>query len=222
MLFIAVILAMTGNSCSKRGGKYIDQGEIDYNLSYAGNVNVPLEFLPKNLTVTFKKDKILFELISSYGNSGITNLVNPETGIYDTYYSFLKRKYYYQAQADEIFPGFNSMDGMILKKTDKTAVICGYNCKNAEITLPSDYEKVFNIWYTDEINIKNFNASNPFHQIDGVLMSFFFFMGNTELYFDAETVYKKDIPDEAFERRGSYKRVSKEDINKFIANMINL
>ena len=63
--------------------------------------------------------------------------------------------------------------------------------------------------------------ATPFNQIDGVLMSFFFFMGPTELHFNAETVYKKEIPDETFERRDKFKRVSKEDINKFINKMIS-
>jgi hypothetical protein len=53
-------------------------------------------------------------------------------------------------------------------------------------------------------------------------MSFFFFLGPAELHFDAETVYKKEIPDETFERREQYERVSRENINKFINQMINL
>ena len=47
--------------------------------------------------------------------------------------------------------------------------------------------------------------ATPFNQIDGVLMSFFFFMGHSELHFNAETVYKKEIPDETFERREKFK-----------------
>ena len=43
--------------------------------------------------------------------------------------------------------------------------------------------------------------STPFNQIDGVLMSFFFFIGPSEMHFKAETVYKKEIPDKTFERR---------------------
>ena len=52
--------------------------------------------------------------------------------------------------------------------------------------------------------LKNPNTATPFSQIDGVLMSFFFFLGPAELHFDAETVYKKEIPDETFERREKF------------------
>jgi len=78
---------------------------------------------------------------------------------------------------------------------------------------------VYNIWYTDEIKVKNPNASTPFNGIEGVLMSFFFMMGPTEMHFTAETVYKKEISDKTFERRDNYTRVSREEINIFINKM---
>ena len=183
---------------------------------------MPKEILPQNLIVSFKNDKILFEMVSDFGNSGILNLANPEKGIFDTYFSLFTMKFYYAGQPGELFPGFEAMAGMLLKKTSKTSVICGFNCKNVQVTFPSDREKVIDIWYTNEINVKNPNASTPFNQIDGVLMSFFFFLGPAELHFDAETVYKKEIPDETFERRDKFKRVSREEINKFINKMVSL
>jgi hypothetical protein len=177
--------------------------------------------LPQNLIVYFKSDKILFEMIG-FGRSGILNLSNPEKGIFDTYFSIFSRKYYYAAESGELFPGFDAMEGISIKKTAKTEVICGFNCKNAEVTFPADRNRIFNIWYTDEINVKNPNAATPFNMIDGVLMGFFFIMGPSELHFEAETVYKKDIPDETFERRKDFSRVTKDNINKFINQMLSI
>jgi hypothetical protein len=223
VLFIAVICAITGFSCKEKGGKYINQGEIHYNIDYVGNFGpMPKEVLPKNLIVSFKDNKILFEMISSFGNSGIFNLANPDKGILDTYFSLFTLKYFYPVQPGEQYPGFESMKGIAIRKTTKTSVICGFNCKNAEITFPADRNKIYDIWYTNEINIKNPNIATPYSQIDGVLMNFFFFLGPAELHFDAETVYKKSIPDEAFERREKFMRVSREEIDKFINKMISL
>jgi hypothetical protein len=222
-LFIAVIFAITGFSGKEKGGKYINQGEIHYNIDYTGNFGtMPKEVLPKNLIVSFKNNKILFEMISSFGNSGILNLANPDKGIFDTYFSLFTLKYFYAVQPGEQFPGFEAMQGIVIKKTAKTSVICGFNCKNAEVTFPADRNKIYEIWYTEEIKVKNPNTATPFSQIDGVLMSFFFFLGPAELHFDAETVYKKQIPDETFERRDRFIRVSREEIDKFINKMISL
>jgi len=223
VLFVAVILALTFYSCKKKGEKYFDQGEIHYNIDYIGHMGgLPKEALPKDLVISFKKDKFLFEMLSPFGNSGIVNLSNPEKSIYDTYFSLFTIRYFYAAEPNETFPGFEKMAGMEIKETSKTSIICGFNCKNAEVTFPFDREKVYNIWYTNEINVKNSNACTPFSQIDGVLMSFFFFLGPSELHFDAETVYKKEIPDETFERRKKFTRVSKEELNKLITKMTSL
>ena len=114
------------------------------------------------------------------------------------------------------------MKDMNIRKTSKTAQICGFNCKNAEVTLPGNPDSVYQVWYTNEIKIKNPNVSNPFAEIDGVLMSFFFFMGDAEMHFTAETVFRKDIPDKLFERRQKYQRISREEISKFIDKLISL
>ena len=78
------------------------------------------------------------------------------------------------------------------------------------------------IWYTDEIDVKNSNISTPFREIDGVLMDFYFYLGTTEVHFSADNVYEKDISDDIFSRRTDFKRVSREEINKFIGKMISL
>ena len=223
VLFTAVFFAMTGFSCREKGGKFINQGEIHYNIDYIGNFGpMPIEVLPKSLIVSFKNNKILFEMISSFGNSGILNLANPEEGIFDTYFSLFTLKYFYPVQPGELFPGFEAMKGIVISKTTKTSIICGYNCKNAVVTFPADRNKVFEIWYTDEIDVRNPNTATPFSQIGGVLMSFFFFLGPAEIHFEAETVYKKEIPDKEFERRDKFMRVSRDEIDKFITKMISL
>ncbi len=102
------------------------------------------------------------------------------------------------------------------------SIRCGFNCKNAEVYFPADPAIVFNIWYTNEIKLKNPNSATPFNQIDGVLMDFFFIMGESQLHFLAETVYQKDIPEETFLRRDNFQRVSRDDIKKVMGTMLSL
>ena len=222
-LIIALIFAIAGSSCKQRGEKYIDQGEIHYTIEYMGDMGVvPKEYMPRNLIVSFKDDKILFDISAPFGNIGIYNLSNPKEEIYDTYISLLTLKYSYASKPGEVNPGFESMKDIRVNKTSKSAIICGFNCKNAEVTFPQTGDKVYNIWYTNEIKVKNPNIATPFRDIDGVLMSFFFFMGTAEMHFTAETVYKKEIPDKTFERREKYLQVSREDIDSFINKMGSL
>ena len=223
ILLIVSVYALTGNSCKDKGTRFIDQGEIHYSVGYEGNVShMPTELMPKNLVVSFKHDKILYELISPFGNSGITNLANPAKEIYDTYLSMFTIKYFYPSKPGESYPGFEAMDDINIKITTKSSVICGFNCKNAEVTFPFDRAKIYNVWYTDEIIVKNPNASTPFSSIEGVLMSFFFVIGQSEFHFEAENVYKKEISDQTFERKDRFRKVSRAQINSFIGRMVKL
>ncbi len=222
-LLSLIIFTFIIGSCSRPGGKSIHQGEIHYDVQYEGHVTLmPKDLMPKNLVVLFKNDNIIYELVSPFGNSGIINLSNPSKEIHDTYLSLFTIRYFYPSKPGELYPGFEAMRGMEVTKTSKTLVLCGFKCKNAEVTFPYDRSKIYNIWYTDEIPVRNPNASTPFNQIDGVLLSFFFFIGRSEFHFEAQNVYKKDIPDETFDRKAKFKQVSKNDINKFINKMVSL
>jgi hypothetical protein len=223
LLLIAGIIISVNFSCREKGGKFIDQGEIHYNIEYIGTTGTfSKDLMPKNLVVSFKDNKILFEIMAPIGNSGIFNLVNPELNLYDTYINFVGTRLYYAGKPGEMHPGFGSMAGMEVRKTNRTTVMCGYNCKNAEVTFPADRSKIYNVWYTDEIKVKNSNMSTPFNEIDGVLLSFFFFMGKSEMQFDAESIYEKEIPDKTFERRPKFKLVNKVSMDKIITDMVNL
>jgi hypothetical protein len=219
----AIAFLISGVSCSEKNGRHLDQGEIDYSVDYIGHVTLmPRDLMPRNLILSFKDDKVLYELVSPFGNSGIINLSNPEEGIHDTYLSMFTIRYYYPSKPGEMFPGFEAMKGIEIRKTLKTTEICGFKCKNAEVSFPFDRKKVYNIWYTTEIPVKNPNASTPFSEIDGVLLSFFFFIGESEFQFRAENIYHKELPDDVFERKQKFQRVSKSDINKFINKMVSL
>ena len=220
ILVVFTFFALAGFSCKNRGSKGIDEGAIHYNIAYGGNMGVPREVLPKTLVVNFKQNKVLFEMLSVFGSSGIVNLSNPKDKIYDTYFNFFALKYYYEASEGELFPGFEAMENIEIKKTDKTMEICGFHCNNAEITLPFDRGNVLNIWYTNEIDVKDSNFGTPFKEIDGVLMDFFLYLGNTKIHFTAENVYSKTVKDNTFARRSNYKKVSKEEINELINKMI--
>jgi hypothetical protein len=222
-LLSVILFTFVITSCSSPGGKSIHQGEIHYDVHYEGHVTLmPKDLMPKNLVVLFKNDNIVYELVSPFGNSGITNLSNPSKEINDTYLSLFTIRYFYPSKPGELYPGFEAMSGMEVTKTSKSLVLCGFKCKNAEVTFPSDRSKIYNVWYTDEIPVRNPNASTPFSEIDGVLLSFFFFIGRSEFHFEAQNVYKKDIPDETFDRKVKFKQVSKNDINKFINKMVSL
>ena len=221
--FILILLvALSFWSCKKSGNRDIDQGEIYFNIEYKGKLmGFHKELMPKQMVVSFKDDKILFDITSNIGNSGIKFLSNPDLDISDLYSSLLSYKYYYSAKPGESMPGFSAMEGIEVSKTNRTIDICGYHCQIAEVTFPADRNVVYEVWYTKEIDVDNPNSATPFEEIDGVVMKFFFLIGGIEMHFTAENVYSKEIDDNIFLRRKDYKPATKEGMDTFIEKMIN-
>jgi hypothetical protein len=181
----AVIFALTSYSCGEKSRKPVHQGEIHYSVRYTGKVTLmPRELMPRNLVVAFKSDKIIYELISPIGNSGIINLSNPSKEIYDTYLSMFTIRYFYPSKQESGIPDLQAMKSIEIKKL-KTCIKCGFFCKNAEVTFPFDRNKIYNVWYTNDIRVKNPNNSTPFEEIDKVMLAFLLYR-RSEFHFEAE------------------------------------
>jgi GLPGLI family protein len=81
-------------------------------------------------------------------------------------YSFL-----YTGKRGDPMCCYDPMDNMIVHRTDETREILGFTCRKANISFPgSDY--TYSVYYTNDIDIRNVNSTNPYKKIEGVLMEF--------------------------------------------------
>lgn len=219
LLFLALILASCGG---EHAYKNMKEGEIYYNISYVSNPSTfTSEFLPKELVISFRDDLVCTNLRSPLGNAGLTTVVNPGENIYDTYLNIFSLKYCFEGSYRDLQPGFSSMEGITVHETGKKSVICGFNCHQARVDFPNSTPSHF-IWYTDEIKAVDPNRMTPFKDIDGVLMDFFYIIGDAELQFIADEVIVKQIPDKEFEKRKSYRKVSSQHLEMLILRMMSL
>jgi hypothetical protein len=204
-----------------RSVRNIHEGEIYYNIKYINNPSsLSSDFLPKELVISFRDDLVNTSLRTPLGNSGLTTVTNPAKGIYDTYFNVLAFKYYYEGTSAGIQPGFSSMRGMTFEETGKRSVICGFNCRQVKVFLPHSKTTRY-IWYTNDIKVNNPNRLTPYKDINGVLMDFFYIIGQAELLFTADEVYARPIPDRNFERKKSYKKVTADYLDSLILKMIS-
>jgi len=177
--------------------------------------------LPNSLVVKFKQNKILMEIMTPIGNNGIFNIIDPEQGRIDTFLRLLGMKFCYTGIFGEIPPGIDPMTDMKIEKTGVTREMFGLNCLNAKATIPTgSYE--FDLWYTEEIGIDDPNSSTPFSTIDGVLISFFYRMGEMIVEFQAEGVYNKPVSDKDLTLSGKFRNIDRDDMDSIISKMMNL
>jgi len=218
LLFTALLLA----SC-RGDNKYrnMREGEIYYNIKYVSNPSsLSSDLLPKELVIAFRNDLICTRLKTPIGNSGVTTVVNPKENIYDTYLNILSFKYYFPGNYRDIQPGFKSMEGISVHDTGRKSVICGFNCRQARVDMPDKKASRY-IWYTTEIRAENPNRMTPYREVDGVLMDFFYIIGDAELQFTADEVLAKQIPDKEFQRKNNYRKVTARYLDTLIMKMIS-
>ncbi len=221
---IAFILsAAILSSCRNGDIRNISEGEIHYSITSTGSEStMSFDLMPRNLVVSFKRDRTLFSIKAPIGSSGITNLSVPEKNVFDTYVNILGIRYYYAGKPGETPPGMQMMENMEVISTGKTEEILGLLCHHAEVTLPMVPDTTFHIWYTRELDLNSANVATPFHQVDGVLISFFLYMGDNLFLFNAENIYSKDIPERTFRRRERYREIPRDEMESLIISIMNL
>ena len=221
--FITLLLTLLLVASCGRDNAYknMREGEIYYNIKYVSNPSsLSTDLLPKELVIAFRNDLISTTLKAPLGNSGITTVVNPRENIYDTYLNILSFKYYFEGNHADIQPGFGSMKGITFHETGRKSVICGFNCRQARVDMPDNKTSRY-IWYTTEIRAENPNRMTPYRDIEGVLMDFFYIIGDAELQFTADEVLVKQISDRAFEKKENYRKVSSKYLDTLILKMIS-
>ncbi len=204
------------NSCRKHNER--EEGEILYTISYLDNKiqSVPSQSLPKELVVKFKNGYYLSDISGMFGYFKITNIINHRNSSNLTYLQVLDKKYYYQGEMNELSPGFSKMPEMKIEYGNEVKNICGFECKPAIISFPSSDMKSFTVYYTNEIPIKNPNSSNPYINLDGVLLEFHLNLSKVEMKLTAKSVSFKQISSKEFKDKPNFKRVSRKSITNVL------
>lgn len=222
IILLAIIVFSGLEGCKQSGLKNLDEGEIHYSIKYKGRQGTISEALmPDNMIVRFRNNKIMMEIVAPIGNNGIYTLIDQENNSVETFISLMGMKYVYRGVVGEIPPGIDPMTDMVVEKTPLTREFFGLECKNAKATVPgTDFS--FDLWYTTETGLNNPNISTPFSSIDGLLIIFFYRMGDVIVEFEAQGIYNRSIPDKELTVSDKYREIERAPMHSIISKMMNL
>lgn len=214
-LFLFIISVSFGlGSCGNSGKSGVSEGIIEYDAEAVDKSHPMADLAPSKMTVKFKDDKSIVELQAGMGLFSTTFISDPETFTMIQLVKLLNKKYVHTFDTIELNEEHGSGPKMVIEKTNETKVIAKYNCKKAIAKFPGTDIPPFDIYYTNEIAIENPNWSNPFKEIDGVLMEYQMKRHGMELRFTARTVSQSEVDDELFEVPEDYKQVDKSELDK--------
>jgi GLPGLI family protein len=106
-----------------------------------------------------------------------------------------------------------------LEASKETKMIAGYNCRMYHASMKKDPSKKFDVFFTEELDIKVPNAMGPYSTIPGMLMQYRLKRFGLEMEFTATKIYKEKVLDNAFDLPAYYKVVSKEEMRNFLESI---
>jgi len=223
-LYILVLLSLliVLHSCKDLSDKTSREGEIHYKISYLeSNLGkIPVELLPKEMTLKFRNDAVITEIGGIFGYFKISNVTNPKKSDNLTYLKVMNRKFYFDGKSGEIAPGFQKMKDIEIEFVEGNKEICGFVCEKALITLPEINDEPIPVFFTREINIEDPNSATPYQEIDGVLLEFYLTLSNLKMKLVAQNVYAKSVSGNNFDRQKDYLRISKPTMESILDSLM--
>ena len=217
VLFISVLIGLLASSCKYANPKYINEGVIEYDAKVVDENHPMAGLAPGKMTVKFKNNLFAAEM-SSMGVFTTTFIANPTK---KTLTQLVKVFNVKQACIDDekMIQKENDDYKLEFKETNETKEIAGYKCKKLIANLAEDPTVKFDVYYTEEMNVKDPNFSNPYSKVKGMLMEYRLKKFGLEMTFTALGVKKEEIADEEFELPAYYKVISKQEMDEFFKSI---
>ncbi|MBN2763936.1 MAG: hypothetical protein JXR41_12650, partial [Bacteroidales bacterium] len=186
-----LICLMIISGCSKKDRESkTNSGRIDYRITYKTDSahRKLVDLLPHRMKLVFNQDSAINVMEGFMGMYKLNSITHFRTKKCTTLLKVPKYSFIFIGKRGEPMCCFEPVDNMIINRTDETKEILGFNCRKADISFPdSDY--TYSIYYTNDIDIRNPNSTNPYKKIEGVLMEFELNMYYFKLHFIADKFY---------------------------------
>lgn len=217
-LFIIIVLFFFSCDSSFFSGK-LKEGVIIYDLEYLEDENDKpiIDLLPSEMTIQFKKGYSLQVVEGWMGIFRIAGIRHIKENSKTALLKIMADKYIYTVEGSGEAFGFNPMKGKKITYKKETKLIAGYTCKKATVTWNN---KIFDVFYTNEIKINDPNWNNPYPEIDGILLEYQIDMFGIRTQITAKTVEEKDVEVEVFDIPADYKKVSKKEMEDVINKLM--
>ncbi len=218
---IVGIFILLLSSCNSISLSDHPEGVIEYDVLYLSNKSgIPTNLLPKKATLKFKNHKGVTSIDGFMGLFSLKNICDFRKCTNTMILKVMDNKYYYPgAKYDPPF-FFDSLNNIKITLNNEIKNIAGLTCKKATVTFNSSNQNPFEVYYTEQIKIKNPNKSNQFSPIKGVLMQFNIRLSNIDMHFTASKYKPEKISDDVFKVPDNYRKISKEKLSGVLAKLL--
>ena len=195
------------------------EGLIHYELVYLDGENSSpiITFLPNDMTYAFKAGKTIQKVEGWGGVFKMTGISDCKSDSVTALMKILGEKKKYKCRIGEDNFGYAPLKDLEYEYLDDEKEIAGYNCKKV---IAHNKNASYELYYTNDIDIKNPNWNTPFKEVDGILMEYQISMFGIKTKITAQEVEFKKIKNSEFSIPDDYKSVNKNDIEETVYKYI--
>jgi hypothetical protein len=203
LFFVLVLLA----GCNRKTERGVTEGRIEFQINYEqeeiGGFSASL--LPSTMIMEFKDNMVKNTIQGGMGFFDLANISDLNKNRFITYLKFIDKRYILVGNKYAPPCCFGLMSGMDIDFTKQTKEILGFGCKKAIASFPGDSIESFDIWYTEDMQLLEFNT----------------IMGNANMHMVATKYEVTRIPSRTFDLPKNYTRVSKPEMETILNALLD-
>lgn len=221
LLTIIGLPLLLAGTCEESGSA-VTEGVITYDISYPRPIEDKWmeKLMPSEMEMQFKNNNINTELTFGLGMIKIGYITNTQDKHLHEMLKFMRKKNVSHRGTKQVNELIAQIPNHKFELLPDTKSIAGYLCHKAQVKVDSPNNQYFyDLWYTNQINIKDPNWCTPFKEIPGVLMEYRVERFNVVMHFTAVEVEKTEILDTEFMVPKKYKEISIEAMEKNLMDL---
>lgn len=210
---LLIILPFITWRCKQEEPK-IKEGVIEFDVTYPYFEGRPLtkSLLPDDMVLKFKDDKIVSKVSKSRMISTII-IADGKNEHMSTGLDFGTEKIVTDLEEDDLKYLKGLQPKIKIEYTDETDSIAGFLCKKAIGKYTEKDEPDIEIYYTEDIEIKNGNFFTPFQEINGVLLAYDIEHYGIRMHIEAREFFEEEVDDKEFQVSKRFKQLKFSDFD---------
>jgi GLPGLI family protein len=218
---VALIFILIASSCGTIDFSDQPQGIIEYDVTYLSNKSsMPTNLLPKKVVLKFRSSKSITTIEGFMGMFSLSNISDFRKHTNVSLLKVMDNKYFYHGEKNESPFFFDNLKDFDIAFGNDSKILAGLKCKKATLRFKDKNNSPFEVYYTEEIKLKNPNKSTPLNAINGVLMEFNINLNNIEMRLTASKYKNESIPSEIFDIPEKYREVSRQKMSNVITKLL--
>lgn len=217
-LLALTIIAFAGCRSDRNAGGTTTADVISYKVNYLDEMagDIPTKMLPDVMEAYYTRRYIKTSIRGFFGQFSLVQVADLRKNKVITMLNFFGNKAYYVGDRGEIPAGIVPLRDPEVNFTEDTVRISGMLSRRAEVTTTGN---VYDIYYTEAIDIKSPNITTPYYFIDYVLSDFRVQLSVLKMHLVMNKHEEKEVDLSDFKVPADYDPVSRETMESLINSL---